>query len=118
MAFRSFFQKGVREANQRAKSDLEIQDAMKKYDGRTFVFNVIGDAIYVFAISIHGITLTVSPPTYPDDMYLEMDFERAKKLVYEGSVSKLDILFREIKWRNISLEDVNFFRKFLGSLRL
>jgi len=104
------------EVNRRAKFDKKIRDALRKYEGKTLVFKVIDDAVYVFAITAKEVKFTMSPPHYSgDDLYLEMDKERASRLVYEREVSIFDILFGNIKWRNITLADVNFFRELLSS---
>ncbi len=113
MSYQEIFQEGVAKANQKAKTDPQIKDALEKYDGRTFVFNVTDDAVYVFKIFRDEIRLEISPSSHPDDMYLEMDKKKADNLVYRRHVSTLDIVFGRIKFRNISLKDVNFFKDIL-----
>lgn len=113
ISYQKVFQEGIDKANQKAKTDPKIKSALEKYDGRTFVFNVTNDAVYVFKISRDEVKLEVSSPSYPDDMYLEMNKKRADKLVHHRQVSKVDVIFGNIKFRNISLEDVNFFKEIL-----
>ena len=113
VAYQKVFQEGIDKANQKAKTDPQNQSALEKYSGRTFVFNVIDDAVYVFKITRDKVTLEISPSSYPDDMYLEMNKKRADKLVDDRQVSTTDIIFGKIKFRNISLEDVGFFKEIL-----
>jgi len=113
MSYQKVFQEGIEKANQKVKTDPQIKSALEKYDGRTFVFNVTGDALYLFKISKDEIKLKISPSSYPNDMYLEMNKKRADKFVYHRQVSKLDVILGNIKFRNISLKDVNFFKEIL-----
>ena len=70
------------------------------------VFNAIGDAVYVFTVTADGISLAVSPPSYPADMYVEMDAEMARKLIRKRHASLLDIQLGRIKLKNITMEDI------------
>ncbi|UCD96584.1 MAG: hypothetical protein JSV35_00585, partial [Candidatus Bathyarchaeota archaeon] len=63
----------------------------------------------------NGIILEMSPSLYSNDMYLEMDKKRAKKLILQRQVSGFDIVLGKIKYRNISMKDVDFFREVLQS---
>jgi flavodoxin len=112
--FKSIFEEGVAKANEKAKTDPEIQNALREYNGRTFVLKVIDDTVYMFTFAAGGIALTVSPTTYPEDMYLETDRERLKKIIYEQRVDPMDLMTGKLKWRNIGLKEVNLVKRILG----
>jgi len=113
LAFVSTFKNTLTYVNKRATSDAKIKEALKKYAGRSLVFNVVEDATYVFKITPEKIEFDVI--TLPEDMYVEMDLERANKLVYERTVSSIDIALGKIRWKNITMTDVNFLRNLLSN---
>jgi len=113
----STFENALASVNNRAACDERIKDALNKYAGRHLVFNVVGDAVYSFKITPEKIefNVTASLEEIPEDMYLEMDLERAKKLVYKRMVNPTDLLLGRIKWKNMSMSDVNFLRNLLSN---
>jgi hypothetical protein len=117
MEFQKTFQESIGKVNDLVKTHVKIKSALHKYDGRTLVLNILDDSVYVFKISKNGIILEISPNSHPNDMYLEMDKKRAEKLINHRQISGLDIMLGKIKYRNISLKDVNFFKEILQSYR-
>ena len=115
MAFQNTFQESIEKVNRLARSNPQIRNGLQKYDGRALVLNVLDDSVYVFEISKNGIKLEISPYSYPDDMYLEMDKKRTEKLILHKQISGFDIILGKIKYRNISLKDFNFFKEILQS---
>jgi hypothetical protein len=112
MEFHEHFKEAVTEINNRRLSDPRVQEAVNHYHGRSLVFKVRDDATYVFHISNDGIEYETNPDTTTDDMYLEMDLARAKRLVYHQSLGIFDIPF--IVHRNITLADIDFARSIFG----
>lgn len=112
MEFHDYFTESVETVNSHVGSDPKVQQALHKYDGRSFVLAVRKDAVYVFNISADGVDYQLDPDTVPDDMYAEMAMPQAKKLVYKHTLGFLDIL--TIKHRNISMDDVNFAKMLFG----
>jgi hypothetical protein len=110
--FDGLFRQVVSEVNQRLSHDANIQNALGRYNGRSLVFKVRGDATYVFYFSSNGVTYKVSPSKIPNDMYVEMDLGRARRLVHQRSLGILDLPF--ITYRKISLADVNFAKQILS----
>jgi hypothetical protein len=91
--------------NQKWAYKREIKVILKKYNKRILVFHVINDSTYIFRIFNDKIEFEVDPIMVPDDMYLEMDMERAERLIYDHHLDKSDILFGKIKRKNIKFED-------------
>ncbi len=58
--FLTTFQNAMSEINRRAAFDPVVKDALMRYNGRQFVFQVIGDAADVFYISQEGVSLQIS----------------------------------------------------------
>ncbi len=120
VAFSQLFQRGVEEINRRAVTDERIREALKRYAGRTFVFDVASDAVYVFRVSEGGISFGIhaSYTPHPSDMYLRMDAGRAKRLV-EKRITVADVLLGRltgrVEWRNISVGDVEYLRSLFGT---
>lgn len=112
MEFHARFQNAVAKINNRRLSEHQIQQALGRYNGRSLVFRVRNDATYVFYISNNGIKYEVNPTVVPNDMYVEMDLGRARKLVYYKSLGIFDIPF--IVYRNITLADVEFAKRIFG----
>ena len=112
MEFHNQFENAVAEINNRRLSESQIQQALSRYHGRSLVLRVRNDATYVFYISNDGIRYEANPTSIPNDMYVEMDLGRARKLVYHQSLGLLDIPF--IVYRNISLADIEFAKKIFG----
>lgn len=112
MEFHERFDGAVKKVNSTLHSDSEIQQALRQYSGRSLVFRVRNDATYVFHISHDGIRYELNPPSIPDDMYLEIDLERARKLVYQRHLGLFDIPF--VVYKNISLADVEFAKRIFG----
>jgi len=112
MEFHEHFKNAVTEINDRRLSGPQVQEALSCYHGRSLVFRVRNDATYVFYISNNGIKYEVNPDSITDDMYVEMDLARAKKLIYHQSLGVFDIPF--IVHRNITLADINFAKRIFG----
>jgi ubiquinone biosynthesis protein UbiJ len=115
MAYVPTFEDAIKKLNERAKTDSKIQEALRKYNGRVLVLSVQEDAVYVFSVSANGVSFKVNPESRPNDMYAEMDRSRADKLIRKREVSKWDVLFGKIKYRNISLSDIDFVKEILAS---
>jgi hypothetical protein len=113
MLFHKRFEKGVAEINDRRHTDPRIQEALKRYDRRSFVFKVRKDATYVFHFSSKdGVRYEVNPQKEPKSMYAEMDVDRAKKLVYRHTFGIMDVL--STVHRNIKIADIDFVKKIFG----
>ena len=112
MEFHDYFTESVETVNTLADSDPKIQQALRKYDGRSFVLKVRNDAVYVFNISADSVDYQLDPATVPDDMYAEMAMPPAKKLVYRHTLGLMDLL--SIKHRNITMDDINFAKMLFG----
>lgn len=113
MEFHTRFEKAVAKMNEKRVTDPKIQEALNRYNRRSLVFKVRKDATYVFHFSKDGITYEVNPSKEPESMYVEMDLERAKKLVYKQSFGIMDVL--STVHRKITMTDVNFARKLFGA---
>jgi len=111
------FRQGVKEANQRATYDSEIQNALGQYHGRTVVLNVTDDATYMFIIYSDGVVYTFSPSSYAVDMYVETDRRTLEQLIrreisaFEAIGMKLS---GRIKTRGIGVAEINLLQKLLG----
>ena len=90
----------------------DIVKAFNQYSGRSLVMKVISDAIYSFTVVRGGLLYELNPRSVPDDMYLELDLGRARKLVYRRTLGLLDLPF--IKYRNITMADVGFAKTIFG----
>jgi len=113
MRFDRKFKKAVAKINEIRLKDPKIQEALKRYNRRSLVFKVRNDATYVFYFSRDGVKYEVNPPKEPKSMYVEMDLQKAKKLVYRQTLGILDI--PSIIHRNIKIADINFARKLFGA---
>jgi hypothetical protein len=114
MLFDKRFTKGVAVINERRLTDPRIQEALRRYNGRSLVFKVRKDASYVFHFSSgEGVKYELNPPKEPKSMYVEMDIDKAKKLVYRHTLGIMDVL--SIVHRNIKMADINFVRKIFGA---
>ena len=117
MAFQNIFREGINQVNNRARYDRQIQYVLNKYNGRAFVLNVTDDTTYLFYISSSGVTLTVSPPSCPNDMYLETRSEIIRKIM-ERKIGAFHIpwllAMGQIKYRNISVDEINLVRRLVG----
>nr|MDO8099233.1 hypothetical protein [Candidatus Njordarchaeota archaeon] len=113
MRFHRKFEKAVAKINKKRLSDPNIQEALRRYSRRSLVFKVRNDATYVFYFSKEGVRYEVNPLKEPDSMYIEMDLERAKKLVYRRSFGITDAL--SVAHRKIKISDINFARKLFGA---
>lgn len=111
--FEGLFRESLAELERRRDSDPRIGEALRRYEGRTLHIVVKDDAGYLFSVSSGELTFQIDPHHVPDDMYLEMDLTRAKKLINERTLSLLDLLF--IKYRNVKLEDIEFVRTLFQS---
>ena len=110
MLFHKRFEKGVTEINNRRLEDSKIQEALKRYNRRSLVFKVRKDATYVFYFSSKdGVKYELNPQKEPKSMYVEMDKDKAKKLVYRHTLGVMDVL--SIVHRNIKMADINFVRQ-------
>ena len=112
LEFHDYFTESVETVNSLADSDPKIQQALRKYDGRSLVLKVRNDAVYVFNISSDGVDYQLDPAKVPDDMYAEMSMPQAKKLVYKHTLGIMDVL--SIHHRNITMDDVNFAKMLFG----
>ena len=114
MLFHKRFEKGIAEINKRRLEDSRIQEALKRYNRRSLVFKVRKDATYVFYFSSKdGVRYELNPQKEPKSMYVEMDIEKAKKLVYRHTLGVMDVF--SIVHRNIKMADINFVRKIFGA---
>lgn len=114
MEFHDLFREHIPQVNKRAESDDDIASALAKYEGERFVLSVKGDATYVFAIREDGVDYEAhegNPGDVAggDDMFVEMDPKRARKLIEKQTLGLTDLPF--IKHRNIGMEDVNFAKR-------
>ena len=118
MTFEEILQKGVDEANNRAKSDKALMDVFKQYDGRRIVLNISDDTTYIVSITSKGLSLIDSEASSPKDMYLEVESKTFKKLI-KGRTDPLQImsmmLAGKIKVRNIGTNEIDLVRRILGS---
>ncbi len=113
MAYRQLLEEEIGKLGERALKNPKITEGLMKYDGRTLVLKVQEDAVYVFHISKDGVSLEVNPPSYPNDMYAEMNIERAEKMIREGKVSAMDFIRKKILRKNIKMSDVDFIKEIL-----
>lgn len=113
MRFHKKFERAVAKINEKRLRDAKIQDALNHYNRRSLVFKVRNDATYVFYFSKDGVKYEVNPPKQPKSMYVEIDLERAKKLVYRQTLGILDI--PHIVHKKIKMADINFARKLFGA---
>jgi Mor family transcriptional regulator len=114
MLFHKRFERGVTEINDRRLEDSIIQEALKRYNRRSLVFKVRKDATYVFYFSSKdGVRYELNPKKEPRSMYVEMDIDKAKKLVYRHTLGVMDAL--STVHRNIKMGDINFVRKIFGA---
>jgi hypothetical protein len=109
MEFSTKFEKAVAKMNEKRAKDPRIQEALNRYNRRSLVFKVRNDATYVFYFSRDGVRYEVNPSKEPKSMYVEMDLERAKKLVYKRSFGIFDVL--ATVHRNIKMADISFARR-------
>jgi len=115
MAYQQILGEDIGKLGERALKNPKIREGLVKYDGRTLVLKVQEDAVYVFHISKDGVSLEVNPPSYPYDMYAEMNIERADKMIRKGKVNPLDVVRKKIKHKNISMSDIDFIKEILAS---
>nr|MDO8134174.1 hypothetical protein [Candidatus Njordarchaeum guaymaensis] len=113
MRFHRKLEKAVAKINEKRLKDPKIQEALNRYNRRSLVFKVRNDATYVFYFSRDGVRYAVNPPKEPRSMYVEIDLERAKKLVYRQTLGIFDI--PHIVHRKIKMADINFARKLFGA---
>jgi hypothetical protein len=111
--FDGLFRRYLEELDGRRDRDPRLSEALVKYEGRSLQLKVRDDARYLFSISSGTVVYDVDPVDPPDDIYLEMDLPRAKRLIEDRSFSPFDLLF--IKYRNVTSEDIGFVRTLLGS---
>jgi hypothetical protein len=107
--FDEIFKNAKKEINEMRMIDSEIQNALDRYHGRSFVLAVNGDGVYVFRIKSNGLDYKLNPKSLPQDMYAKMDIATARKLVYTQNLGILDII--NIEYRNIGLQDINFIKQ-------
>lgn len=115
MSFKERFDNGIIKFNKRLQNEPQLRDVLKEYDGRTIVLKVTDDTVYVFYLSVDGLSLSVSPENCPEDMYLETSKEILQKMMDEKRVNVIDLLTGKIKWKNISLKEINVVKKILGA---
>lgn len=113
--FDETFRDGVSEVNRLRVDDIDVQDALNRYNGRSFVLAVEGDGVYAFHISANGVRYVLNPSSVPNDMYARMDIRRARKLVYTQNLGLFDIL--TIEHRNIGLGDIEFIKSLFSKKR-
>jgi hypothetical protein len=112
MRFHRRFEKAVAAVNERCHRDSMIQQALDRYHNRSLVLKIRKDATYVFCISKNGVEYQVNPANEPNDMYVEMDLDKAKRLVYRQSLGIFDIL--SVVHRNIGMAEIDFAKKLFG----
>ena len=111
--FDELFRRTLEELDRRKVDDPGIAQALERYEGRSVHLVVREDARYLFSISSGEVSFDIDPDSAPDDIYIEMDLPRAKRLIEERSFSPLDLLF--VKYRNLTSEDISFVRTLFGS---
>ncbi|MCK4366833.1 MAG: hypothetical protein KAW84_02660 [Thermoplasmata archaeon] len=111
--FDDLFRRSLEELKKRKGQDPRIADVLEKYEGRSVQLVVTEDARYLFSVRSGEIAYEVGPDNAPDDIYIEMDLPRAKRLIEERSFSPFDLLF--VKYRNLTGEDISFMRTLFGS---
>ncbi|UCE73705.1 MAG: hypothetical protein JSV56_11865 [Methanomassiliicoccales archaeon] len=114
--FDATFKRVKEEINRIRQDDPEIQNALDRYHGRSFVLTVNGDGIYVFHISGGGIEYDLNPSSIPNDMHAKMDIGTARKLVKTQTLGIFDI--PRIEYRNIGLNDIQFVRQLFSRKRI
>lgn len=111
--FGEFFRSSLEDLEGRKQSDSRISDALEKYEGRCLRLVINRDAEYVFRIEGGKVLYQENPSEVPDDIYVEMDFDRAKRIIEEGRFSPFDLFF--VKYRNVKAEDIELVRTLLQS---
>ena len=111
--FDDLFKRSLEELDRRKDQDPSIADALERYEGRSVHLVVREDARYLFSVRSGEITFEVDSDNAPDDIYIEMDLPRAKRLIEERSFSPFDLL--SVKYRNLTGEDISFVRTLFGS---
>ncbi|MEE9341103.1 MAG: hypothetical protein V3V21_05525 [Thermoplasmata archaeon] len=111
--FDDLFRRSLEELDRRKDEDPTIAHALERYEGRSVHLVVREDARYLFSVSSGKISFDIDPDNAPDDIYIEMDLPRAKRLIEERSFSPFDLLF--VKYRNVTSEDISFVRTLFGS---
>jgi hypothetical protein len=113
MSFREVLQRGVDEINRAASTDRALKNALKEYDGRRVVLNIVGDMTYVATISSEQVALTTGAVADAEDMYIEMGHEIAQKLISQEmnplQLSSM-VLSRKVRIRNIGEREINLVR--------
>ena len=112
LEFDNIFRDTINRINRERLKNPKIQNALNRYHGRSLVFRVKGDATYVFYITRDGVKYELNPAHIPDDMYVEMDISRARKLIYNKTLGIMDIPL--IKYKNITLADIKIKKKLFG----
>lgn len=107
--FDIIFKRVKEEINRTRLIDPEIQNALDRYHGRSFVLTVNGDGVYVFQISSDGIKYDLNPKSIPKDMFARMDIRTVRKLVQTQNLGIFDI--PRIEYRNIGLSDIQFVKQ-------
>ncbi|MEE9490098.1 MAG: hypothetical protein V3V91_06630, partial [Thermoplasmata archaeon] len=100
--FDDIFRRSLEDLDSRKDQDPSIADALEMYDGRSVHLVIREDARYLFSVSSGKISFDIDPDNAPDDIYIEMDLPRAKRLIEERSFSPFDLLF--VKYRNLTGE--------------
>ncbi|MCK4456128.1 MAG: hypothetical protein KAW39_00130 [Thermoplasmata archaeon] len=111
--FDDIFRRSLEELDRRKVEDSSIAQALERYEGRSVHLVVREDARYLFSVSSGKISFDIDPDNAPDDIYIEMDLPRAKRLIEERSFSVFDLLF--VKYKNVTSEDISFVRTLFGS---
>ncbi len=111
--FDDIFRRSLEDLERRKDEDPTIAHALEMYDGRSVHLVIREDARYLFSVSSGKISFDIDPDNAPDDIYIEMDLPRAKRLIEERSFSVFDLLF--VKYKNVTSEDISFVRTLFGS---
>jgi hypothetical protein len=118
LSYDDIVKESIERINERSKSDKELKQILKEYDGKRLVVNVVDDVTCAVNISSDGLSVDTSTTANPEDMYLEIDKDAIKKIVNQEinilSAATL-MLSGKIKIRNIGAKELDLVRGFFGS---
>ena len=100
------FEDFVKEANKRINKDPSLQKILEPHLKRRMILNLICQANYIFNVTPEGLTLQVEKevPIPINNMYIEMNPDRAEKLIRQRGVKLKDLPF--IRYKNIKIEEI------------
>jgi hypothetical protein len=113
MAFQDLFGTAITKFNERVKTNIEYQEVLQEYAGRSLRLEIEDDTSYVISLSADGASLTVSPADPPEDMVLQTSKSILSKMIDERKVDPIDLLMGKIKVKNVGLHEVSLIKKLL-----